>query len=232
MSNPRLNHIMTKGETVFGWVYLLLQQFLPIPIVFLLGAIGIRLTTAWLNIVFFALNFFVVATVMHKYLAANLRSFGKHFGRCLAVATAGFAVYWAVNMLVSIAISLYWPEFANANDANLKAMSGECYWPFLLCTVILVPITEETLFRGVLFGSVYKLSPAVAYIFSALIFSAIHVVPYIGTDGFTLTTALISVVQYLPASVCLAWVYEASGSIITPTLVHAAVNMIGVLAMR
>ena len=232
MPYPRLNSSLTKGETAFGWAYLLLHRFLSIPLVYLLAAVGIHLTTAWLNIAFFTLNFLVVVTVMHKYLASNLRSFGRRFGRCIATASAGFAVYWAVNMLVSIAISLYWPDFANANDVNLKEMSGECYWLFLVCTVLLVPITEETLFRGVLFGSIYPLSPATAYLFSALFFSVMHVLPYIGTDGFTLTTALISVVQYLPASVCLAWVYEMSGSVFASTLVHAAVNLIGVLAMR
>ena len=232
MSKSHLTGPMTKTETIFGWIFLFLQQLLIIPVALLLEFMGIHLSTAWLNIVFFILNFLIVVIGMQKYLRGSLRHFGKHFGHCLSIATAGFLVYWAVNMLISIAITLYWPEFTNANDANLAAISGECYWIFFACTVLLVPLTEEVLFRGVLFGSVYKLSPALAYIFSALIFSAIHVVPYIGSEGFTLTAALISLVQYLPPSLCLAWVYEKSGSIFTPALVHCAVNLIGVLAMR
>lgn len=232
MSKSHLSYSMTRGETVFGWIFLFLQQLLILPVALLLELMGIHLSTAWLNIVFFVLNFIIVAIGMRKYLRSNLRHFGNHFGHCLGIATIGFLVYWAVNLLISIAITLYWPEFTNANDANLTAMSGECYWVFFACTVLLVPITEEVLFRGVLFGSVYKLSPAVAYFFSALIFSAIHVVPYIGSEGFTPAAALVSLVQYLPPSLCLAWVYEASGTIFAPALVHCAVNLIGVLAMR
>ena len=232
MSKSRLSCSMTKAETVFGWIFLFLQQLLIIPVALLLELAGIHLSTAWLNIVFFVLNFLIVTIGMQKYLRSNLRHFGKHFGRSLGIATAGFLVYWAVNLVISLAITLYWPDFTNANDANLAGMSGECYWVFFACTVLLVPLTEEVMFRGVLFGSVCKLSPVLAYIFSALIFSAIHIVPYIGSEGFTLTTALISLVQYLPPSLCLAWVYEKSGTIFAPALVHCAVNLIGVLAMR
>ena len=232
MSRPRFSCPMTKAETVFGWIFLFLQQLLIIPVAWLLEKAGIHLSTAWLNIVFFVMNFLIIAVGMQKFLRTDLRHFGKHFLYCLGIATVGFAVYWAANMLVSIAIVLYWPEFTNANDANLAAMSKECYWVFLACTVFLVPITEEVLFRGILFGSVHKYSPVVAYIFSAMIFSAIHVVPYLGSDGFTLKTALVSMIQYLPPSLCLAWVYEKSGTIFVPALVHCAVNLIGVLAMR
>ncbi len=232
MSKSHFSCPMTKAETIFGWVYLFMHQLIILPVVLLLKLSGIHLSAALLNILFFILNFLIIAICMQKYLRADLRHFSNHFGHCLGIATAGFAVYWAVNMVISIAISLYWPEFTNANDANLAAMSADHYWVFFGCTVFLVPITEEVLFRGVLFGSVHKLNPAVAYIFSALVFSAIHVVPYIGKEGFTLTTAVISLVQYLPPSLCLAWVYEKSGTIFAPALVHCAVNLIGVLAMR
>ena len=71
-----------------------------------------------------------------------------------------------------------------------------------------------------------------AIVLSVLLFSAIHIVGYFGTDGYTLSTALVSLMQYLPASICLAWVYDRTSTIFAPTLVHMTVNAIGMLAMR
>ena len=38
--------------------------------------------------------------------------------------------------------------------------------------------------------------------------------------------------QYVPAGISLAASYEYSGNIVTPILIHTAVNAVGMLAMR
>ena len=223
---------MTRAETAFGWIYLFVMQLLPVPIAILLKLAGIHLDSTWMNVLFFTFNFLVILLVFRRYLAGSFRTFGRHFLRTLALSTIGFAVYMSVNFVVSMAITINWPDFANANDSNIQAMSQDHYWPLFIATVVLVPITEETLFRGVVFGSLRKASPVIAYIFSCLIFSAIHVIPYVGKEGFTLTFALVSLLQYLPASLCLAWLYDKCNTIVAPALVHSAVNLVGMLMMR
>jgi membrane protease YdiL (CAAX protease family) len=101
----------------------------------------------------------------------------------------------------------------------------------LLNTVILVPITEEVFYRGVIFGSLDKTNRLLAYVVSVLVFSAIHVVGYIGSDTSAFWV-VISLLQYIPASICLAWTYAQTDSIFTPTLIHMAINLLAMLSMR
>ena len=96
--------------------------------------------------------------------------------------------------------------------------------------VILAPITEELIYRGVIFGSIHSHSRFAAYAVSCIVFSAVHVVGYIGTAD--LTTLGLCLLQYLPAGFALALAYECSDSIFTPILIHMTVNLIGISAMR
>ena len=97
-------------------------------------------------------------------------------------------------------------------------------------TVVLVPITEELLFRGLIFRGIYNRSHFWAYAISAVAFSLPHVVGYIGFYDPLLL--LLCFVQYLPAGLCLGWAYARADSIFAPTLMHMIINLIGMLAMR
>ena len=97
-------------------------------------------------------------------------------------------------------------------------------------TVLLVPVVEEMLFRGVLFGRLYQKNCFLAYALSTILFSCIHIVGYLGV--YAPTDLFLSFLQYVPAGICLAWSYAKSGCIWAPILIHIAVNQVGTLSMR
>ncbi len=222
---------MTKAEYIFGICYLVAQQFL-IPYLLVLGAVWLRLPIdeLWLNFTFFVLNIVVICIGFSRYLGKNLRHLGKNILQILSTSVVGFVVYWASNLLVSIAIFLYFPSFSNANDASIQAMASQQYWIMFTGSVILVPVVEEVLYRGVIFSFLDRYSRPLAYLLSALFFAAIHVVGYIGS--MEPMYLLVSVLQYLPAGLCLCWAYARTGNIFAPVLIHTAVNLMGMLAMR
>lgn len=232
MSNNTLKNRMTRGETIFGWVYMIAMQFVMLPFVLLVEYFDIRISALGVNMIFFTLNLVLVVLFCHRFLVKNLRALGKNIGNTLAYSLAGFVIYWAMNIVVGLIIVLCFPDFTNANDAYIEAMSGDGFWLLFVGTVLLVPIVEETIFRGAVFGSLDRVNRPLAYVVSVLLFSAVHVVGYIGTEDFTLTTALVSLLQYIPPSICLAWVYTKTDTIFASTLVHAAVNFLGMMAMR
>ena len=94
----------------------------------------------------------------------------------------------------------------------------------LLCTVIAAPIVEETLVRGVVFGSFHKINRYLAYAVSILLFSAMHIWQFAGT--LTVPALLYNGLVYVPASVALGWTYEKSGTILCPIILHAMINAI------
>jgi membrane protease YdiL (CAAX protease family) len=95
-------------------------------------------------------------------------------------------------------------------------------------TVVLVPIVEETLYRGLIFGLLPK--RILRYAVSVGAFCAIHVMGYIGY--YEPLHLLLCFMQYIPAGLVLAYAYERSGSIFAPILIHMAINGIAMLFMR
>lgn len=222
---------MTNNQRLFGWIYMAVQQFL-IP--YLLLAIFLRLklpvSNVWQNFLFFLINFLVVVTAFARFLAGDLRILGKRFWPAVCTCVTGFVLYWAANMLLSICIAIYFPDFSNTNDANIQSMADKHFPLMFIGTVLLVPTVEETLYRGVIYGSLERHSRVLACVVSTVLFAAIHLVGYIGnTPPLYL---LIGFLQYIPAGLCLAWAYAQSGTIFVPILIHTAVNLIGMLAMR
>jgi membrane protease YdiL (CAAX protease family) len=223
---------MTRGEAIFGWIYVLAEQYpLPLLLALILSAARIPMTGIAWNTLIFGLNFSVVMVVFRRYLQKNLRQFTRNLGHCISIAVIGYMIYYAANTLTSILTYVLMPHYANANNEAIQTMTEFNYPLMLLNTVILVPITEEVFYRGVIFGSLDKTNRLLAYVVSVLVFSAIHVVGYIGSDTSAFWV-VISLLQYIPASICLAWTYAQTDSIFTPTLIHMAINLLAMLSMR
>ena len=99
-----------------------------------------------------------------------------------------------------------------------------------LGAVVLAPVTEELLFRGLIFRGLYDRSPLAAHLVSMGLFSLIHVSGYVGMYDAKLL--FFCFLQYLAPAYCLNFAYRQSGSIISPILMHMATNLVAFLAMR
>ena len=98
-----------------------------------------------------------------------------------------------------------------------------------LCSIVLVPVVEEVLYRGLLFGSIHAKNQTAAFILSTLIFAAIHIMGYIGQ--YSWLHLAIAFAQYIPAGIVLGWAYRKSCCIYVPILIHAVINAIGIFAI-
>ena len=219
----------TRGESILAMVYLALE-LLVIPSVLLIANMLLPqpLNDARLNLVFFALNFVSVGLILRKFIGKTL--IATQPGNLLGSALKGLLMYWSLSYLVVLFIMLIDPNFANINDATVADMVKADFLVSVIGTVILAPPCEELLFRGVIFGSLYNRRPVIAYALSALCFSAVHLVGYIGV--YPWGTLALCFLQYLPAGIALAWAYVRSGSVLAPIIMHTVVNAMGVALMR
>ncbi len=220
-----------RKETSWGWRYLafeimFLGYFLNLAIYFF----HLPWDGAELNLVYFFLNFAVAVFIFRHFLRKTVTVAAKRIPVILITAVAGFFVYQILTTAVSIVIVMLEPTFYNVNNENLSVISRKYYAVTALCTVVLVPITEELLHRGALFGGLYRKSKFAAYAVSTLVFAFVHISAYVGY--FDLKTLLLCYLQYIPAGLCLAASYDITGCIATPILIHAAINAVGILAMR
>ena len=217
---------LTSKEIRNGIAYLALNLLLLPGLVSMVG-LGLGLDMAGINFCYYFLNFAFVLWIFRKFLWGNVLVALDRLFPVLWYGILGYLGYETVTNLVSALIFLINPAFVNFNDATVASMVTQS--PLLAFSVIaLVPLAEETLYRGLVFRGLYEKNHILAYCVSMAFFSAIHVVGY--ADVLSPAQLLFSFIQYLPAGYCLCFVYRRSGTIITPIAVHMAINAMAVLA--
>ena len=222
---------MKKYEKTLGWIFLAMTPAaLPMLIVYLCQLLPVQLDNAQLNIVLFVVSFVLTLLIFHKFLWSNGKQALQKPGKTFLWMGIGFAVYNLGSNLTYLLITRLVPDFANANDANIMDMMQQHYWLMLLGVVVLVPVTEEVLYRGLIFGSLRKRCRWLAYVVGICAFSAMHVVGYIGT--LSPLHLLVSFLQYLPGGFALALAYDKSETIWSGILIHSSINLFATLSMR
>lgn len=226
-----LSHSMTRQEKAYGTLWLIFETlFFAMLLQILNRLLPTPLPQSEVNFIFFSVNFAAVAWIFRRYLWAQLKLIPDVIEKVLLVAAPGYLIYRLLLVfLVQILFALD-PDFTSVNDTTIQELVAEDYALMFVGSVILVPITEETLFRGLVFRGLYDRSPILAWVLSVVLFSAVHIIGYIGAYPFK--TILLCFVQYIPAGVCLAGAYLLSGSLLSPILIHALVNLVGMLALR
>ena len=213
---------LTGKEKNIGFAYLVFQLFfLPLLLQLLSSVFFFSINETLINFIYFSLNFCSVIAIFSRFMKKSLLRAYRFPREVFANAAIGFLVYWLCIIVMSILTQILFPDFVNINDHPVLMFLG---------TVIFAPVAEEALHRGLVFGTLFQKNIPLAYGLSALLFAAIHVMQYVGlyTPGYL----LLAFVQYLPAGIILAWVYQRSGCILTPMLIHAANNAIAISMTR
>lgn len=218
-------------EYSWGFRYLLFQLVFLGPLLsFILPLLWHNVTNSYANAIYYLINFIVVICIFRCFLWKSLKYSASHWLKTLIVAFIGLVVYLGINILLNHLIYHIMPTHENINDAGIVATRKDNPWLTAIGTIILVPLAEETLHRGLIFGMVHQKSKVWAYVVSTLAFCAIHVMGYVGQRPPV--ELLVSFVQYIPAGIILALAYESSGSIFAPILMHITINLLAFLTLR
>ena len=221
MKNKTLTISTTKQETIFGWIYLAFQ-LLALPGILAWANETMGLSEAELNFCFFVINFIAVLLIFNKYLSRSFTHVLQHPSYFIQAVILGFVAYYACSWGINKLFSWIAPNYTNANDASIAALSKGNFFLMAIGTVVLVPPVEECFYRGLVFRNLYGVSRLAAYLVSMAVFAFIHIIGYI--QSYTPWQLVICFLQYLPAGLCLAWSYAKSDTIFAPIVIHALVN--------
>ena len=222
---------LSSRETASGFFSLAFQLLLlPGLLAFVNQNLPSPLSMAEVNFLFYLINFIAVLLIFRRFLGNALDHMFQHPIFTLEAVILGFVFYYLCNYATIWFMELFFPSFSNYNDEAIAAMSSGNYFLMFIGTVILVPPAEECFYRGLIFRNLYGKSKWAAYIVSILAFAIIHIIGYIGR--YSALELLLAVMQYLPAGLCLAWAYTRADTIFAPILIHAAINFIGINALR
>lgn len=218
--------LMTPTERVLGWIWLPVNTFLlPILAAVYVYANPDQLSDGALNLVTFAVSAVALLLMLHRFWRESFHRMLDRPGRCLGAMLLGGLVNYALSLAVSPVLLLVLDGAVdNPNNAALLEIAQQDLGMIRAASIFLAPLVEETLFRGVVFGSLRPRRRVLAYALSTGLFSLLHVWQYIlvSADASLLVYAL----QYIPSGVALAYCYERSGSIWPPIFLHMLLNTV------
>ena len=221
---------MRRSEIIGGIIWLVIYGFFMGDILGLgLELLGISYTAAQLNALFFLCNFVITALAFWRFLTRNLSLVPGNLLRILKAMLLGFCIYWLLQVGLDVIGQFLSGNMDIPNDDTISSIAGENYRIMWAGAVLLAPMVEETLVRGLIFGTVRRLNRAAAYAAAAVVFAAMHVLSYLGQmDALTLGYNIL--VYGLP-SIALCACYEYAGNIWAPIGLHMIINALGMSAM-
>lgn len=226
MSNARSSNIgprLTNAQMVAGYLYLpFYVALLSMGLQYLNSVLSLELSELQLNACWFVLNALFVWLIFHNFLLRSFRNI--RFWELVQAVILGFVFYYAGTWVFGFLIDLLNIRIVSFNDQTVQSLATDNYWIMVVCSVVIAPMVEETLVRGLIFGSIRPKSRIAAYAASMVFFSLMHVWSYLPTEG--LVPVLLAAAQYIPASIALGWTYEKAGSVWAPIAVHMAINAI------
>lgn len=126
---------------------------------------------------------------------------------------AGISIPFAVGLNNILTLSNL-AEYSTSYQETAEALYTPALWVQILCLGIIVPITEEYVFRGLIYKRIRRNTSAIRAIISSAIFFGL----YHGNS-----------VQMIYGSLCgllLAYLYEKYGSMKAPVFAHMLMNIV------
>lgn len=227
---PECDNRLTRAQAVLGWCWLPMHLFVvPLLVSMIAVYAPVGLDGADVNLICYAVDFAFVLAVMGPWLRRNFYVLLDSPGRCVLCLLTALAVDYEVSLLVQIILLLLEQSIENPNNAQVAEYASYNYGAMKAAAVYLAPVVEETLFRGVVFGTIRRKNRVAAYAVSMLLFGLYHVWQYalLYADPWQ----LVYMAQYLPAAFVLSWQYERSGSIWTSIAFHMLLNALSLFVL-
>lgn len=227
---------LRKREIVGGLLYLPMfffgSQLLAALIVKLMGMdLKSDSVNGPVNLVYHGLNTAILGAVFLRYLTDQLRRLQDRgwalFSDLVFGGLANYGLSQLSALAVGILLTLFDLDYFNLNQAAADAALFRSPAFAIVTACVLAPISEELLFRGLIFCGLYRRSRVWAYVLSVLAFSLAHVFDAMFFQPLGLT--FVNLIVYLPAGFVLARTYERSGSIWSAIFLHAALNALSML---
>ncbi|SHI19115.1 hypothetical protein SAMN02745823_03212 [Sporobacter termitidis DSM 10068] len=220
-SSERIAGLLYLGVHIFALPWLLTYFYTNV-----LRHMNVVMTGPDLNLVYYIIGFVFVLIFMFRFLRTSFSDLLDNPLRALQSVVLGYLFNYVAVSAVFFLLSFLLKNVVNPNSQEIINQTKLDPNVIIVVAVLLVPIVEETLFRGALFGTLRSKSRLLAYVVSVALFSVYHLWQYF-LGGFD-WMLLLYLLQYIPAAIALCWCYERSGSIWAPILLHAAINFISI----
>lgn len=212
---------MTTSERnrglVFFALYLLVFPYLNAWAQWVISGDGEPLV-AEANVLYYAFLFTLSLLLFWSFLRKDFVELWSWLPENLFGAVVGLAVVAVFRVLIyKLPISP-----ADPIGAQYAEQYAAAPIPTLVLILVLIPLVEEVLFRGLAFGNLRGYSKILAYVVCVSFYALAQVWRY-ALDFQTPAYLLLSIL-YLPMSLALTWCYDNGGSVWSCAILHAGIN--------
>lgn len=224
--------VLEKNELRVGIIYFVIHvSILPVILGLCTGLLimyGFSVSVIGTNAVYLLIGFAAVFIILRKFLMDNFERFLSWLPVNLLLIVGGFIVYYVASLLIALALTtIAGGVISNPNNESVTAMTLQSLYPTIAIAVLLAPLVEECLFRGVIFCGIGAKSKLLGYLVSTLLFAFSHV--YQSMISSFSPELFLTMLIYVPAGLVLGWAYEKSGTIWCSVFLHMAVNLSSIL---
>ena len=216
---PRL----TRAERYRGWVFFALYLFLfPWLMGWVQRSYPGEFPVAEANAAYYLIIAALTFLVLWSFLRQGFHLLLDWLPENLFAFITGLAGGWAATRLVLL-IPL---PVENPNLMSYPEQYALAPFATVIILVVLMPVVEEPLFRGLLFGTTRKYSRVLGYVLSTFVYAFYCVWQFVYAYGEVDFRYLLLFVEYLPMSLALTWCYDNGGSIWSPIALHMVINTV------
>lgn len=222
-SDLHFSDLLRRRERILGFVWL------PMHVVVLplfLGALALLILhrepdAAALNAFYYLLSFVFVLIALWNFLRESFHVFVQRMSYCILIIFAAYLLNSVLSVLLT-AIMHFFGELETPNNDAIAEVADLHFKQVFATAVLMAPIVEECLFRGIIFGTIARRSRAAGYVVSILLFSLYHVWQFALLEHNW--AMLLNGAAYIPLSAALAFCYDRTESIWTPIFFHMFIN--------
>ena len=186
------------------------------------------------------LFFTAVLIVFHRFLAASAQVPLTPFLTVIKYALLGYALAFLANLLTNDLLFYFFsryfyfdesgPHFLNLCKTALEGFVSEHFLLTALAMILFVPVVEEVLYRGLVFGNLLRKNLPLAYVISTLLYCLVLILPIL--RNASADYIILSFIQYIPINLMFCWIYTRTETILTPILAHMVMNAVSILTLR
>lgn len=181
------------------------------------------------NLVNDAIMAVVCLFIFRKFFKRNLKDFKKKWPTYVFVGIVlGYILCIFGDTVGNLVLRLFTTTTTSVNQSSISSLSHQYPIFMIIMTCFLAPITEELLFRGLVFTSIRKYSRVWAYVISALLFGFIHVMDTVLAGNMS---ELVQMIPYCFMGLVFAYMYETTDNICTSMLTHMAQNAVAMIVL-
>ena len=223
MAQRRWRPQLTRQEQFRGLIFFALY-FLVFPVLkmgvewFFDHFFGLFLSEAMSAAVYYLILGALTLIVFWSFLKNSLDILVDFLPENLLAFATGLVGAGVLHFLVTL---LPWPV-ENPNQASWAEQYAYSPAATIIIVVLLMPLIDEVLFRGLVFGSLRRYSRPLAWACSVLLFMLYSVWTFAVAYGDA--RYLVLAFQYLPMALALTWCYDRGGSIWSTVLLHAVID--------